>query len=66
MEQLITCGINTQLHSFPNLTTKATHEHYNNEINDLQLFNGKKLFVEINKNWGIEFLRIKNINGNGK
>lgn len=63
MLDVITSGKNTQWHTFPNLNTKCTYSHIDNEQVDFQVVPGHNCFLEINKKSGFELLRAHNKDG---
>nr|XP_029729417.1 protein NEDD1 [Aedes albopictus] len=67
MYEILSCAKNTQLHSFPSLDVLGVGTHANDgkDSNEsvCQFFPRTKLFLRTNRNWGVELLRIKDING---
>lgn len=63
MLEIISSGKNTQLHTFPILTTKCTYSHVGNEDVDFQVFSGTNVFLEVNRKSGFELLRTQCRNG---
>lgn len=55
---IISTGRSTIFSEFPDLHTKCTYQHPNNEKTDF-LFSQKRLLLEVNEKSGLEFLRIK-------
>ncbi|XP_055837709.1 uncharacterized protein LOC129906098 [Episyrphus balteatus] len=55
---IVSTGRSTILSEFPDLQTKFTYQHANNEKTDF-LFSQKRLLLEVNEKSGLEFLRIK-------
>lgn len=66
MSQIISCSKTTKLLDFPNFNTISKYDRQNDISTDFQFFNGKKMFLESNKKYGIELMRIKNVDGKGK
>ena len=56
--EIISSERSTTLSGFPDFKTKFIYRHANNEANDFQFFGKKRLFIEVNKKSGLEFLRI--------
>lgn len=65
MSQIVSCSKTTLLHEFPDLKTISKYDRQNEISTDFQFFNGKKMFLESNKKYGIELMRIKNVDGKG-
>lgn len=65
MYEILSCAKNTQLHSFPTLEVLGVGAHANDgkDSNEsvCQFFPRTKLFLRTNRNWGVEFLRIKDV-----
>lgn len=64
MFDVIVTAKNTQWLTFPNLNSKYTYPHVNDESVDFQVIPSKNCFVEFNKKFGFELLRTTS--GSGK
>ncbi|XP_039452747.1 uncharacterized protein LOC120431698 [Culex pipiens pallens] len=60
--EIISCARDTQLHTFPGLDQLGSSPHVNNNGSDCHFFS-TKLFLRANKNWGVEMMRIKDVDG---
>lgn len=59
--QVISSGTNTQLHSFPDLTTVCIYPHYGNKRTDFQCKPDQNSFLAVNPSIpGFEIIRLKN------
>ena len=64
MLEIISSGTTTKLHAFPELKTKYTYGHVENQTEDFQVFKGNKnLFLSVNKKSGFELVRSYHKNG---
>ncbi|XP_058815611.1 uncharacterized protein LOC131679074 [Topomyia yanbarensis] len=63
MYDIISCAKDTQLHTFPAMEPLCTSAHVNSNGSDCHFFPDKKLFLRTNKNWGVEMMRIKDVEG---
>ncbi|XP_058451526.1 uncharacterized protein LOC131430507 [Malaya genurostris] len=63
MYEIISCAKDTQLHTFPALECLCISPHVNNNVSDVQFFPAMKLFLRANKSWGVEMMRIKDVEG---
>ncbi|XP_055632188.1 uncharacterized protein LOC129772525 [Toxorhynchites rutilus septentrionalis] len=63
MYEVISCAKDTQLHTFPSFNLLSTSAHVNGNGSDCQFFPASKLFLRANKNWGVEMMRIKTVDG---
>ncbi|XP_062546328.1 uncharacterized protein LOC134212456 [Armigeres subalbatus] len=67
MNEILSCAKNTQLHSFPSLEVLGIGAHANDgkDSNEsvCQFFPRTKLFLRTNRNWGLELMRIKDVEG---
>lgn len=62
MYEIISCARDTQLHTFPGLEQLGSSPHVNSNGSDCHFFS-TKLFLRANKNWGVEMMRIKDVDG---
>ncbi|KAL9705853.1 hypothetical protein quinque_009371 [Culex quinquefasciatus] len=60
--EIISCARDTQLHTFPGLEQLGSSPHVNSNGSDCHFFS-TKLFLRANKNWGVEMMRIKDVDG---
>lgn len=60
--EIISCARDTQLHTFPGLEHLGSSPHVNSNGSDCHFFS-TKLFLRANKNWGVEMMRIKDVDG---
>lgn len=60
--EIISCARDTQLHTFPALEQLGSSPHVNSNGSDCHFFS-TKLFLRANKNWGVEMMRIKDVDG---
>lgn len=63
--ELISCGKNTLLHTFPDLKNEASFEHDKGAKVDFSFFHNNKFLIECVKNKGLVFLQAKK-NSEGK
>lgn len=63
--ELLSCGKNTHLHSFPELIKQTTYENDKDDKIDFSFFHNNKFIVECFKNRGLLFLQTKK-NDEGK
>ena len=63
--ELISCGNNTHLHTFPELKNEASYEHDKGAKIDFNIFHNNKFLIECVKNKGLIFLQAKK-NNKGK
>ncbi|XP_055597654.1 uncharacterized protein LOC129747446 [Uranotaenia lowii] len=63
MYEIISCAKDSQLHSFPAFESLCSSGHVNEDGSDLQFFTDRRMFARVNKNWGIEMMRIKTVEG---
>lgn len=60
--EIISCARDTQLHTFPGFEQLGSSPHVNSNGSDCHFFS-TKLFLRANKNWGVEMMRIKDVDG---
>ncbi|XP_055541761.1 uncharacterized protein LOC129727710 [Wyeomyia smithii] len=63
MLEIISCAKDTKLHTFPAFESLCSSAHVNSNGSECQFFPGTKLLLRSNKSWGVEMLRIKNVEG---
>ncbi|XP_058815613.1 uncharacterized protein LOC131679075 [Topomyia yanbarensis] len=63
MYEIVSCAENTRLHTFPALERLCTIAHPNSNGSDCHFFPAMKLFLRTNKNFGVEMMRIDEVDG---